>query len=915
MSGGSRVLAAALVLLSALLCGVALAQDRLPQCPDAQAQRLAREQKFGELLERSRAQLKSIDRRTDKTAFAVVACLRAQIGESMSRLGRTKDAVVVLATLVPEARARLGREHPETLSAELFTAQAYGRAGDNDARLQFLDGVRPRIAKVHGADSTQMRGVLTELVSAHRAMGSFAEALPIEREALAIAERELREDKCRPVVDCRAALVRRRLQLADTLRRVGRAAEARPLAEEALRGLIETLGPTHATTLDARLVLALVHATLGDSVKALEINREVLEAAERRQGAEHAVARTARSNVTIALAAAGKAGEARELETKHLAQMRERFGPNHPETLTSLAAISDRLLRAGDVDTALPLLEEALTGMLAARSGLAFDDHLVLAWQAQWRRVVDDYVYVLLRKGRVADAFLVTEHFKARLLSDRLSLDPAERALSEEERATLRRMKRAAASLEQTAALKRSLGARRDFEEAARGALLKRIAEFRPAAAAPAALPSAKRAPDWYTSLDRAEKDSARVSYVVLRGGQYAFVDRGGKVQPYFLGDAGAVRDTIEAYRTAMRAGLAGGKPAPLWKRAKGGYTATKPRADPEEVKDPALLLGYLSEVLILPLAAELQGKSRLLVSPYDALAYAPFDALTLEGARLGERLEVIQMPSFALHAQLVQRVAEYGKLQRRPFLGFGGAPTQRASVLGAHIIVFKERELDIQAMDMHTIAQMVRKDPSQLRYAFATHVFGMQDLPGSLDEVRTIARRIGGEAFYLGEDRASEENLNRLADDGELAKYRVVHFAAHGFLSDDEPALSAIVLSQINRAPGTDGYLTVAEISALELRTDLVVLSACDSGIGKLQHGEGLLGMSYALFQAGTVSSMVTLWPVLDRESARLMTRFYEELEAPGAAPSRALAAAKRWALANGISARTVDAFVLFGT
>jgi CHAT domain-containing protein len=131
--------------------------------------------------------------------------------------------------------------------------------------------------------------------------------------------------------------------------------------------------------------------------------------------------------------------------------------------------------------------------------------------------------------------------------------------------------------------------------------------------------------------------------------------------------------------------------------------------------------------------------------------------------------------------------------------------------------------------------------------------------------------------------------------------------------LSDDEPGLSAIVLGQVNRAPGTDGYVTVAEISAMTLAADLVTISACDSGAGVADQGEGVLGMAYGLFQAGASATLLTLWPVADKHTATLMTRFYSEIP-KSKSLQEALAKAKRWALANSIPESVVSAFVLQG-
>ena len=85
----------------------------------------------------------------------------------------------------------------------------------------------------------------------------------------------------------------------------------------------------------------------------------------------------------------------------------------------------------------------------------------------------------------------------------------------------------------------------------------------------------------------------------------------------------------------------------------------------------------------------------------------------------------------------------------------------------------------------------------------------------------------------------ATEAKLQELNRSGELAKYKYLLFSAHGYLSTEEPALSALVLGQVNKAPGTDGYVTASEWPAYDLKSDLIVLSACDTGVGKVVQGK----------------------------------------------------------------------------
>jgi CHAT domain-containing protein len=111
-----------------------------------------------------------------------------------------------------------------------------------------------------------------------------------------------------------------------------------------------------------------------------------------------------------------------------------------------------------------------------------------------------------------------------------------------------------------------------------------------------------------------------------------------------------------------------------------------------------------------------------------------------------------------------------------------------------------------------------------------------------------------------------------------DLAQYRIVHFATHGLLNSVHPQLSGLVLSLVNpNGQPQDGFLRLDDIYNLKLPVDLVVLSACQTALGKEVKGEGLIGLTRGFMYAGAKRVMASLWKVDDRATAELMTRFYE--------------------------------------
>jgi CHAT domain-containing protein len=128
-----------------------------------------------------------------------------------------------------------------------------------------------------------------------------------------------------------------------------------------------------------------------------------------------------------------------------------------------------------------------------------------------------------------------------------------------------------------------------------------------------------------------------------------------------------------------------------------------------------------------------------------------------------------------------------------------------------------------------------------------------------------------------------------------ELGRYRYLHFATHGFLDSERPGLSSLVLSMVDpQGAQQDGFLRANDIYNLKLPAELVVLSACQTGLGKDIKGEGLVGLTRGFMYAGAARVVVSLWSVNDKATSDLMTKFYEKMLKRGERPAAALRAAQ---------------------
>jgi CHAT domain-containing protein len=177
----------------------------------------------------------------------------------------------------------------------------------------------------------------------------------------------------------------------------------------------------------------------------------------------------------------------------------------------------------------------------------------------------------------------------------------------------------------------------------------------------------------------------------------------------------------------------------------------------------------------------------------------------------------------------------------------------------------------------------------------------GIPRLPGTRLEAKTIAARAPRNGMMLALD--FDANL-ATAMRPELSRYRILHFATHGLLDSEQPEFSGLILSLVDRnGKDENGYLSAQDIYEQHLSAELVVLSACDSGLGPTLRGEGVVGLARAFLHAGAARVVSSLWKVDDEATSELMRHFYDGMLRDRKPPAAALRYAqlqmmrqKRW-------------------
>lgn len=866
---------------------------------------------------------------------ALRICMQIYLGAAIGKQGDLPKAEAMVDKAYQDAQTQLGADDDTTRNAALNLAAIYSRQGQYDKAIPAYRALLPITERRFGTSSLEVLTLLQATSTALHWVGNFADAFELDKRALAMAERfEPGPGRCDTTLACDALRGKAAQDLASTLVRLKRYGEAKPLAQRAVALLTASQGATHAYTLDAQLELASVLIGEGQRTEARVLQQQVVDSALQVLGPHHPVTLKAQGNLA---ASAGTLVERQAniaMLTERLAKLKASLGPSHPDVLMASANLAEDLASLSQPSQALAVAESAVRDMFARPDTLMFDDHSLEAWLTWQSRLTQVYVNLLIQTGRVADAFLLTETLKLRRGALSLGMSDPSAWPTEVERAAFKAASRQLALIDQDIALARSL--RQDLA----ALTAKRAGAFREwqrhmDKVPVTTLPVSSKPPAWASILlqDAAATVSYRFSGRVLM----AFVTEGNRIRVLALDKLDRVRPSVEAYRLTMRAmaksAAKGAEPSllPIWLMPNGAYrySETQPEPQAQRVGDLDEVLRSLSQWLIEPVWPRLLGHERLLISVDQNLAHVPFESLPItqdssakrassNGETLGDHLAVSLLPSFALMEMLGERQQRYAKLDRYPLLAVGGAHYAKVEQVGYIRIVRPDADPKLGAMDVKQIWQSIQRDRSLLPMAL-THwaKVGFNDLPGSLAEVDAIAERLDEagprRSLVLRGQQASEATIQRLSASGDLGKFRLLHFSTHGFLSDDEPALSAIVLKQVQREPGTDGYLTAAEISTLDLHSDLVVVSACDSGASATMAGAGAAGLSMALLQAGTISSVLSLWPIEDEDSRLFMEHFYADLSTGQGVP-QALRRTRLWARDKNLSRRVVQGLVRWG-
>lgn len=656
-------------------------------------------------------------------------------------------------------------------------------------------------------------GSLGNISMVYRALGNYRLALEYSQRALAISE-----------------AIGDKQTIGSAWQEIGKLHAQAGEYEKSLDAHRKSLAMSESTGEKIEIAICLMgvgsaYRNLGNEAEAIEYFRRGIELAET-IGSPYTI-RAGLHNLAQLYLRQGKYAESLEHSERAIALARQN---NLQDGLWQSLLSSGVALRSlKQPDTARPRFEEAIRIIETARAELSAGANEQAHFLGSRSDAYIQMVMLAAEQGRAEESLSFAERAKARVLLDALSAGKADisKAMTDDERRQERRLKDELTN-----------------------------ANSRLARAAQAAKPNPQQLGDLKTRLEK-----ARLDYESFQSRLYAAhpelrAQRGEApiIKPEELAamvdDKTALLEfAIAGQVTYLFAITRTGKPPPEIRV----YTLPIKRdeltkqANEFRQQLASLDLGFrasakrLYDLLLKPAAAQLAGKTRLVIVPDGALWELPFQALIAGDNRyLIETAAISYAPSLTVLREM--------QSPRK----------QRASGL----LAFGNPAFNAETVERATIAKRDEK---------------LLPLPEAEAEVKALAQLHGSASRVFIGAEASEARLK-----SEAANAGVLHFATHGILSDASPLYSHLALAAGDKTE--DGLLEAWELLQMNLNADLAVLSACETARGKIGAGEGVIGLSWAMFVAGVPSTVVSQWKVESSSTRDLMIGFHRNLKGAGA-------------------------------
>jgi len=320
----------------------------------------------------------------------------------------------------------------------------------------------------------------------------------------------------------------------------------------------------------------------------------------------------------------------------------------------------------------------------------------------------------------------------------------------------------------------------------------------------------------------------------------------------------------------------------------------TAAASSPQEAAAFAAASSALYKAAVEPCATTI-GEKRILVVADGALNYVPFEAL-VKSATGGDYAsltyliksnEIVYAPS----ASVIGAIRQQGPKSAGKTMLVVADPVFNSQDTRAHTSSSSNENADTRGLgiasaltDVAGTSAITTAESAKMQGLPLARLVGTR---AEAEQISSLAKKSGAQADTWLDLDASEGNL----ENRDVTKYRVIHIATHGLLNAERPQFTGLVLSLVGNK-NEDGFLRTDEVFNLRLGSPLVMLSACETGLGKEKRGEGVMGLTRAFIYAGAPSVGVSLWSVADKSTAELMSDFYRRFLGSAGTPTGATAA-----------------------
>jgi len=789
-----------------------------------------------------------------------LASLYRKMGEFAKAEARYREAQLVL-------RQVLGEAHPYYAIWLGNLGSLYMSMGDYAKAEPLCRRALKLMKKALGEAHPEYAGSLCLLARIYRSMGDYARAEPLFRQALEMRKRSLGERH--PVYATDLG------DLASLYALMGDNARAEALYVRARDIKKNALGEAHPAYAGCLNNLAMLYERAGEHAKAKTLYQESLEISGKALGTTHPDYAAGLNSLALLYEAMGEQAKAEQLLLQALEIEKKTLGEEHPHYATSLDALSVVYENAGEYSKAKPILEQAVAihrrhldnsfAVLSERQQFhmsrlfrgSFDAYVSLSAVTGGGNAAEVYTHLLAWKGAI-----FAQQYQARLMAS----DADASALFSEIASTSRRLATRCLATpgprKQQARLRqiKELSLRKEEQErelSLRSAAYRRVQETQ--RITPSGLQ--ELLPDGVVFIDlleyvrekRPDPDERRVAAFVLPAK--------GAVRQVDLGPVAPIAKRIAEWRQ----GLVGG--------------------------DNAQAAKELRRLVWEPIAKHLASAKVVLVSPDGVLTRLPFAAL----------------PGRAPGSFLVEEVA----------IAVIPVPQLLPSILGRErsgensLLLVGDVDYDTTQAAVVTLGRSAARGPGGALPHFAPLASTRGEILAIRDSFEQ--RYENGAVKVLRRAKATESAFREQA-----GRHSWLHIATHGFFAPASVKsaqkgevgyhpglLSGLALAGANLKPDPerdDGILTALEVAALNLSgVEVAVLSACETGLGEVAGGEGVLGLQRAFQVAGVRTTVTSLWRVPDEATRLLMERFYENVWTKKLGKLQALREAQLWMLTEG--------------